>query len=131
MKHLIIFVILALAAPAVAESIVSPQEFEAMSTGKTLYFTRDGRNFGAEQFYTRRRSLWQFNDGECSDGVWFADGDLICFDYLGNPDTQCWHFLKTNDGFVARAEGAAPDLDITMSGIDKKPLDCKGPAVGA
>ena len=130
MKYLLALLFFAFARPAGAETIISPQEFEALSTGKTLYFTRDGRRFGAEQFYTRRRSTWQYFDGECSDGVWYAQGDLICFVYKGNPEPQCWQFLKTADGFVARAEGASPDFDITMSGIDNRPLDCKPPAVG-
>ncbi|MCP5075618.1 MAG: hypothetical protein GY947_20300 [Rhodobacteraceae bacterium] len=131
MKTTSICVALLLALPAAAEEIISPDEFETLSTGKTLYFTRDGRHFGAEQFYTRRRSLWQYNGGECSDGVWYAKGDLICFEYEGNPAPQCWHFLKTSQGFVARPENGAPEADITMSGIDTEPLDCKGPSVGA
>ncbi|MCP5084426.1 MAG: hypothetical protein GY948_22280 [Alphaproteobacteria bacterium] len=131
MKTTSICIALLLALPAAAEEIISPDEFEALSTGKTLYFTQDGRRFGAEQFYTRRRSLWQFNGGECADGVWYDVGDMICFEYDGNPDIQCWHFIKTDNGFVARPDGGSPDADITMSSIDAEPLDCKGPSVGA
>ena len=68
---------------------------------------------------------------ECLNGEWFARGDLICFNYGTELDPQCWHFIKNSSGYVARAEGSSADLDIFMYNIDTKPLDCKGPAVGA
>ena len=131
MKIVAILTALSLSLPAMAQEIVSPQEFEALSQGKTLYFTRDGELFGIEQFYKRRRSTWQFADGECDDGIWYPIGDLICFEYTKNPNPQCWTFLKTADGYAARAEGAPPELDLILRSVDQKPLDCKGPEVGA
>lgn len=131
MKPLLTLLLILSGAPVGAQDIVSPGEFQSMSEGKTLYFTRDGQLFGIEQFYTRHRSTWQDANGECSDGVWQAEGNLICFYYENNPDKQCWQFLKTADGFAARAEGAAPDLDLTLSKVDTKPLNCLGPQVGA
>ena len=131
MKLIPILIALCLALPAVAEEIVTPQEFEALSSGKTLYFSRDGRLFGVEQFYKRHRCTWQFADGECDDGVWYAQNGFICFQYTKNSEPQCWHFLKTDDGFAARAQGASPDQDLHLERVDQKPLDCKGPDVGA
>jgi len=131
MKLFPILISLCLALPAVAEEIVTPQEFEALSSGKTLYFSRDGRLFGMEQFYKRHRSTWQFADGECDDGVWYPQDSFICFQYTKNTDPQCWHFLKTDNGFTARAQGASPDQDLHLERVDQQPLDCKGPGVGA
>lgn len=130
MKNLLPGIALCLALPATAAEIVTPEEFRAISEGKTLYFTRNGRLFGIEQFYKRRRSTWQFADGECDDGVWYPEGEYICFQYTKNPDAQCWTFLKTDDGYVARPEGAGPESDLFLHSIDQKPLDCKGPDVG-
>lgn len=114
-----------------AQEIVSPSEFQRMSEGKTLYFSRGGRFYGAEQFYTRRRSLWQFADGECDEGEWFARQDFICFVYDQNPTPQCWQFLRLGpDSFAARAEGASEEFDILLDRVDESPLDCKGPATG-
>ena len=121
----------ALALPAGAETIVSPSEFEALSRGKTMYFSRNGQFYGAEQFYQSRRSLWQYTDGECSDGEWFARGDMVCFVYDHDPTPQCWHFLEKSGRYAARAEGATAEFDIEMFKIDDEPLDCKGPSVGA
>lgn len=114
-----------------SETIVTPSEFEALSNGKTLYFSRNGQHFGAEQFYTRRRTLWQNGLKECLDGEWFAKQDMICFNYNTENDPQCWHFIKKSDGYVARSEGSTAEFDIFMYNIDTKPLDCKGPSVGA
>lgn len=115
-----------------AEDIVSPSEFQRLSEGKTLYFSRGGRFYGAEQFYTRRRSLWQFADGDCDNGEWYAQGDFICFVYDQNPTPQCWHFLRRgNDRFAARAEGTTEEFDILLETVDEEPLDCKGPDIGA
>ncbi len=118
-------------AQASSETIVTPQEFEALTTGNTLYFERNGRFFGAEQFYTRRRSLWMNGAKECLDGEWFAKNDLICFDYGTERDPQCWHFIERSGQYSARAEGESAEFDIHLYNIDKTPLDCKGPAVGA
>jgi len=128
----LIYICLALVLPtlATAEEIISPHEFEQMSRGKTLYFSRGGQLFGIEQFYRRHRSTWQFADGECDDGVWYPRDGLICFQYTKNPEPQCWHFLKTEDGFVARAEGSTADQDLHLERVDQEPLDCKGPDVG-
>lgn len=113
-----------------ATEIISPQEFEQMSRGKTLHFSRDGKIFGVEQFYRRHRSTWQFADGECDDGVWYPENGFICFQYTKNPEPQCWHFLRTDNGLVARPEGSTPDMDLHLERTDQEPLDCKGPDVG-
>ncbi len=91
-----------------------------------MYFTFNGQPFGIEQFFKGRRSKWRFEDGRCDDGKWFADNNLICFNYEGGLETQCWHFLKTDDGYAARAEGAAPDDILELDHIDTKPLLCSG-----
>lgn len=123
---------IATAAQVAGERIVPPAEFRALSEGKTLHFSRGGQFYGAEQFYTRRRSLWMFSDGECDHGEWYAEGDYICFVYEREPVPQCWHFLQREDGgYAARARGSTPEFDIFLERIDDEPLDCKGPEVGA
>lgn len=125
MKYLTLIACL-IAFPAFAETLVSPSEFEAMSTGKTLYFSKDGQAYGAEHFYKGRRSKWRYSDGTCEDGEWFTDNNLFCFNYENGSQTQCWTFFKTEDGYAARAEGAPLDEVLKLYRIDKKPLLCKG-----
>ncbi|KAB7615502.1 hypothetical protein F9L33_01690 [Amylibacter sp. SFDW26] len=112
--------------PSFAETIVTPDQFEKLSTDKTLYFSFEGKPFGVEQFFKDRRSKWRYEDGTCEDGEWFADNDLICFNYDGGLETICWHFLKTDDGYAARAEGAPKNEVLKLESIDTKPLLCSG-----
>lgn len=112
--------------PAFGETLITPDEFEKLSTGKTLYFSQDGISYGVEQFFKGRRSKWRYSDGICEDGEWFALGDLICFNYENGLETQCWHFLKTDKGYAARAEGAPKTEVITLEHIDTKPVLCSG-----
>lgn len=126
MKYLSILLLLA-TGPVSAETILSPSEFEALSIGKTLYFSRNGKPYGAEQYFKGRRSKWRYSDGVCEDGEWFYQDNLICFNYAEDLETQCWHFFKTDkNGYAARAEGAPKDEVLDLQAIDQKPVLCKG-----
>jgi hypothetical protein len=120
------------AASAHAQTIVSPEAFEALSEGRTLHFSLDGQPFGSEQFFTGRRSLWRTPDGLCEAGVWRSEGDVICFEYDATPEPQCWIFLREGSDLKAeRVEDGAPaGPAVDLSFIDNSPLPCPGPLVG-
>ncbi len=127
MKYLSVIAFL-ITSSAFAETIISPSEFEALSTGKTLYFSKDGKAYGAEHFYKGRISKWRYSDGQCEDGEWYTQGNLFCFNYENGVETQCWTFFKTDGGgYAARAEDAPLDEVLKLETIDKKPLLCKDP----
>lgn len=113
-----------------AEEIMSPEEFKAYANNKTLYFSQQGKPYGAEQYLPGQTSVWQYADGTCTRGVWYAQKDLICFLYEGEEEEQCWHFLKVEDGFSARALGREPEADLSVIWRDERPIACKGPDVG-
>ncbi len=125
MKYLALLIALISISPAGAETNLNATQFEAMSTGKTLYFSKNGRPYGAEHFYKGRISKWRYSDGLCENGAWFHQSDMICFNYENGLETQCWAFFKTDDGYAARAEGAPQDKVLKLEFIDKKPLLCK------
>jgi hypothetical protein len=118
------------AAPTGAEAI-GADAFGALAEGRTLRFTLNGAPFGAEQYFGGRRTLWRFEGGECLEGRWWAEGELICFSYDG--PAQCWRFLERPSGFAAELVdgGAGPGFVLELSGIDTAPLDCAGPYVGS
>jgi hypothetical protein len=118
------------AAPGAAEAI-GADAFGAMAEGRTLRFTLDGAPFGAERYFAGRRTLWRFEGGECLQGRWWAEGELICFSYDG--PAQCWRFLERRVGFAAELveDGAATGFVLELSGVDERPLDCPGPGVGS
>lgn len=115
---------------------LAPEIFEAMSEGRTLYFSRDGADYGAEQYFPGRRALWRYADGACVWGRWFPRDGLICFDYDGADGAdgpQCWNFQGDGSSFSAALieDGAPSGLLIHLSGTDTRPLDCPGPGVGS
>ena len=97
-----------------ADTIITPEEFEELSTNKTLYFNNQNQLHGAEQYFEDRIVTWKFANGECDEGFWYPQGDAICFTYKTNPIPQCWHFLQTSAGLAARLLGAGPQDDLVL-----------------
>ncbi len=125
--------VLPLALGTAAEAgTLSPGEFEALAQGRTLWFSDARGGFGAEQYLPGRRSLWRYADGSCVAGVWWDEGDLVCFRYESGPEAQCWRFAREGERTSAThvgpdgAEGTVLDLER----IDVSPLPCAGPEVG-
>lgn len=113
-----------------ALDIVTPEEFEALTEGKTLYFTEDGLSYGAEQYLANRRVRWQYPDGSCLEGRWFSEGDALCFRYEDQPDTQCWIMWREHGRTLARRTGSVTDRAIELVRKDELPLPCAGPDLG-
>lgn len=107
---------------------MTAEAFEGFAEGRTLYFTRDGQPFGAEQYFPGRRSLWRFAGGGCETGRWWGEGPRICFRY-DDGEPQCWHFRGAPDSFTA--ESVDSGLTLRFSHADERPLDCPGPDVGS
>ncbi|HVL22203.1 MAG TPA: hypothetical protein VM422_14685 [Amaricoccus sp.] len=134
MRCVLALLLLALAAPAKAAPL-DPAGFEALAEGHTLRFTRDGAPFGAEQYFPGRRSLWQYPDGACAEGVWWPEGDRVCFSYGAGAERECWRFEAGRTGISVRlmegsADAPAGTLVLDLAGRDETPLDCPGPDVG-
>jgi hypothetical protein len=107
---------------------MTAETFETFAEGRTLHFTRDGRPFGAEQYFPGRRSLWRFADGTCEEGRWWGEGPLICFRY-DEREAQCWRFRGAPASFTA--ESVESGFALAFSHADERPLDCPGPRVGS
>ncbi len=121
---------LAFCSPLQAETLLTADQFRAFTENTTVYFDRQGEPYGAEQYLSRSRVIWTFLDGQCQSGVWFAEGDGICFLYDGQTAAQCWHFFEAETGKSARVIGDDPAFDLKVTGQDRAPLRCPGPEVG-
>lgn len=123
---------LLLASGAFGETLVGPEEFQTLSEGKTLYFTRDGVNFGAEQFYKNRTSTWQYEDGTCIVGQWYPDADALCFVYDQQPIPQCWYMVRRDGSIYARLRELATGdpSELLLSHTDTNPVPCPAPDLG-
>ncbi|MEL6425785.1 MAG: hypothetical protein AAFQ33_10045 [Pseudomonadota bacterium] len=122
----------ALALPAAGgeERILSPDEFEDFTEGYTMRFIQDGRFVGAEMFLPGRRVTWQYSNGACTGGGWYAEEGAICFVYIDSPDPQCWHFLERDGRYFARLRGSEdPVADYELTSRDRAPLQCGDPGL--
>ena len=126
----LVFLLIAFAMPAQAAEPMSAADFESYVAGKTLYFGQAGQPYGVEEYFDNRRVRWSFLDGECKDGVWYEEGDQICFVYDDNPEPQCWSFFEQPGGLVAQFENEPSSTTLYEAGEADEPMMCLGPEIG-
>ena len=119
-----------LAGPALAQEVVSPDEFRDYAEGYTLYFERDGAPFGSEAFEPGGHTRWRYTDGTCVRGVWRPHGAQLCFLYESDDESGplCWRMLRDAGGLLARLlDGDNAGLEIRVTRRDHAPLLCGAP----
>ncbi|KIC50702.1 hypothetical protein [Tateyamaria sp. ANG-S1] len=119
-----------LCASAVSSEPMSAAEFEAYVTDKTLYFGRAGEAYGAEIYHENRRVTWSFLDGDCKEGHWYPEGELICFVYEDRPDPQCWTFEKGPRGLIATFANDPASTELYEAQDLGEEMICYGPKIG-
>lgn len=127
-KLAVLFVFLAL--PVMAQDLMTAEEFDAYTRGKTLFYGQNGQAYGAEVYHENRRVEWSFLDGECKTGEWYEAQGLICFVYDDNPDPQCWSFIKGTGGLIARFENNPTTTELYEAQDIGEEMLCLGPKVG-
>ncbi len=119
-----------LAQPLAAQTPMGAEAFEAYTEGRTLTFSADGQPYGAEEYRADRRVRWSFLDGECREGRWYPEGDLICFVYEDFGGPRCWTFWREDGGLRARFAGDPEGSILYETAASDEPLECLGPEVG-
>ena len=134
--HLVFAIVLALtialltALPAQAQPLMTAEEFDSYTLGKTLFYGRSGAPYGAEIYHENRRVQWSFLDGECKEGRWYEEAGMICFVYEDNPTPQCWTFEQTDRGLRALFNGREDSTELYEAEQTDDPMTCLGPEVG-
>lgn len=118
------------AGPGLAQEALDAEAFEALTRGKTFYFSAEGAPYGGEQYLGDRRVRWSFLDGKCLEGRWWQEGEMICFVYEDDPDWHCWQFRMEADGLRAQVAGDAGGRVLYELRQSAEPLLCLGPEVG-
>lgn len=123
-------VLLLLATPALAEegAPLSPEEFEALTTGRTITYSSGGTYYGTEQYMPGRRVIWTFGD-ICQQGHWQAEGEMICFTYNDSPAPSCWIFRRHDGGLAAWDDDDPEGEPLVSTYQSRAPMAC-GPRVG-
>ncbi|WP_284163632.1 hypothetical protein [Frigidibacter sp. SD6-1] len=106
------------------------EAFDKAVTGRTFHYRAGPTSFGTEQYLPGRRVIWAYTGDDCVKGVWYPEGEDICFLYEDQEGPVCWSFATTDTGLVARSLGN-PDLP-PLTGRQTLPgtLACLGPDVG-
>ncbi|WP_407492414.1 hypothetical protein [Pseudooceanicola sp. MF1-13] len=128
----LILILLAFAVPASAQTPMTGAEFDAYSKGKTFYYGSAGQAYGVEQYFDDRRVRWSFLDGQCADGYWYEQNQMICFEYEGEYDIgpQCWTFFDGPGGLIAQFNGDPAQTTLYQVQDASEPMVCLGPEVG-
>ena len=121
---------LALTGFAQAEVLLTPDEFQGISEGKTLYFNNINGFHGAEQYFENRQVRWKFAEGQCQEGYWYGDGEAICFQYDNEPAPICWLFWQTDTGIFAVLDEAFDSAPLKLEFVDTREILCEEPYLG-
>lgn len=119
-----------LAQPLAARTLMTAEEFDRFSLGKTLDYATGGQVWGSEAYFEGRRVRDADLGGPCLDGSWFPQGDAICFVYPAREGLHCWHFWREGDRVLAQYLSAAPDEAPQEVTEAASPLACPDPDVG-
>ncbi len=130
MRYILSLLALLLAPVLHAAEPMSPSEFDAYTTGKTLFYGQSGAPYGAEIYMENRRVRWSFLDGECKDGHWYPEDEEICFVYEDRPDPQCWVFYLESGGIVAEFRGEQSQPELYEARDIGEEMLCLGPRIG-
>ena len=117
-----------LAAPAIAQQSLTPDEFLDRVEGRTVEFSNaaTGDLVGTEEFLSRDRTVWAEADGTCVVGYVTVEGPAVCFQYPDEyGDTKwCWwpfeadgqlHVRLTTSSSVQRAT-EVPNATVQCEG---------------
>ncbi len=117
---------------ALAGGFLDAGGFDALTRGKTFYYSSGGAPYGAEEYLDGQRVRWSFLDGKCAEGKWWQEGEMICFAYDrdGPGETHCWTFESGPNGLVARFENDPEGRVLYEVKQSDEPMYCKGPKIG-
>jgi hypothetical protein len=84
--------------------LLSASDFEAIVEGRTMDTYNSSGRYGVETFLPGRRAIWRDAD-RCLEGTWRPEGELICFDYIGDPRPYCWTYHDRGGWLMAWLDG--------------------------
>jgi hypothetical protein len=119
-----------LAQAATAQTLMTPEEFDAWSLGKTLDYSLGGQVYGSEAYFADRRVRDADTGGPCLDGSWHAEGNAVCFVYPARDGTHCWLYWRDGAAVLAKPLNASDEDPAQLVTPAAQPLACPGPDVG-
>lgn len=110
------------AAAAGADEPIPPDAWKALTTGKTLYYYKDGALYGREYYANDEGDvIFRFPNGACAEGRWaFADGQY-CFAFAG--ELHCFRHVKRGSEIVVIGEADGEEQTVERI-VEREPLSC-------
>ena len=130
MRCVLVICLAMLPLPALADRVMTPTEFEAYATGKTLDYADDFSVWGREEYLPNRQVRFSFSKSECRFGRWYDQGDQVCFVYDDDPEPKCWTYFTNGKTVTTVYESDGPGGTVSTARPTKEPLICLGPEVG-
>ena len=115
---------LAFAVLAQADPPLTAEGFEALVQGRTFDTHNGSGRYGVETFLPGRRSIWR-DAAQCMEGRWRAQGNLICFDYQGDPTPYCWTYHDRGGWLEAWLDGDRGSKPIMLYPAEEV-VTCEG-----
>jgi len=115
---------------ATADPLLTAEEFDALTLGRTMTWAEYGQVYGVEQYLPGRRVRWTELGDDCKLGHWYADGPAICFLYEDNPTPACWEISLSGSGLRALDTEDPPGSEPVQIEDTSAELPCFGPEVG-
>ena len=131
MRNAALAILFFVASPGLADTPITADAFEAHVTGKTLTYQQFDYIFGIEEYLSDRKVRWSTAPNECQYGIWYPQGENICFVYEDDPTPACWTFWLQNGALVALSTNGAPGEELHEVDANTRGLPCPGPDVGA
>ena len=113
-----------LGAPAYAgDAMIEPDAWREMTSGKTLYYFKEGELYGKEYYGPDGDVTFRFPSGQCAEGRWAHADGKYCFAFDGDTRLHCfWHVMREDKIVVI---GEADGEEQTVERIeDGEPMGC-------
>jgi hypothetical protein len=130
MKPVLLALALLGTAPALAQTPLTAEEFDTIVTGNTITYSQSGGIFGIEEYLPKRQVRWSVAENLCQYGVWYPEGEAICFVYEDEPTPHCWTFWLDSGRLKALSVNDLPGAELTEVERTQTPLSCPGPDIG-
>lgn len=117
--------------PALAQTPLTADQFEAHVTGHTITYRQFSGIFGVEEYLAGRQVRWSVAENLCQYGSWYPEGEAICFVYEHDPTPHCWTFWLEAGSLRALSVNDLPGAELSEVDRTTTPLSCPGPDIGA
>ncbi len=119
-----------LATSAHAEPLLTAEEFDALTLGRTMTWAEFGQVYGVEQYLPDHQVRWTELGTDCKLGHWYQEGTAICFLYEDDPEPNCWAISQSVSGMQASFLADPPGNEPVVVEETHEPMPCFGPEVG-